>query len=73
MEKRKFGKKYTVFRGFSKGVDLDELAWKLKAKFACGGTSKDNRIELQGDHKPRAKRVLMEFGFPEEMIEVKNG
>lgn len=70
-EKRKFGKKYTVIKGFSKGVDLDDLAKKLKAKFACGGTTKGNQIELQGDHKQRAKHVLIELGFPEEMIEIK--
>lgn len=70
-EKRKFGKKYTLFKGFSKGVDLGDLAKKLKAKFACGGTAKENQIELQGDHKQRAKRVLVEFGFPEEMIEIR--
>lgn len=71
MEKRKFGKKYTVIKGVGKGVDLEDLAKKLKNKFACGGTAKDNQIELQGDHKQRAKMVLVELGFPEEMIEVK--
>ena len=71
MEKRKFGKRYTFIKGFSKGVDLDDLAKKLKAKFACGGTAKKNQIELQGDHRPRAKRVLIVLGFPEEMIDVK--
>ena len=70
-EKRKFGKVYTVIRGLSKGVDIDDLAKKLKNKFACGGTAKENQIELQGDHRQRAKRVLAELGFPEDTVEVK--
>jgi translation initiation factor 1 len=70
-EKRKFGKIYTIIRGFGKGIDLDDLAKKLKTKFACGGTAKENQIELQGDHKQRAKHVLTELGFPEETIETK--
>mgnify|MGYP001611023489 CR=1 FL=1 len=71
VEKRKFSKKYTVIKGIGKGVDIEELAKKLKTKFACGGTVKDNHIELQGDHKQRAKQVLVDSGFPEEVIEVK--
>src|SRR3989344_9213310 len=70
-EKRKFGKVYTVIRGFGKGIDIDDLAKKLKTKFACGGTTKENQIELQGDHRQRAKHVLSELGFPEETIDIK--
>ncbi|HLD33105.1 MAG TPA: translation initiation factor [Candidatus Nanoarchaeia archaeon] len=70
-ERRKFGKVYTIIRGVEKGVDIDDLAKKLKMKFACGGTIKGSQIELQGDHKQRAKQVLMDLGFPEETIEVK--
>lgn len=69
-EKKKFGKKYTIIKGVGKGVDLEDLAKKLKNKFACGGTAKDDKIELQGDHKQRAKQVLVELGFPEETVEV---
>ena len=69
IEKKKFGKKYTIIKGLQ-GIDLEDLAKKLKNKFACGGTVKEEKIELQGDHKQRAKQVLVELGFPEEMIEV---
>ncbi len=69
IEKKKFGKKYTIIKGLN-GIDLEDLAKKLKNKFACGGTVKEENIELQGDHKQRAKQVLVELGFPEEMIEV---
>ena len=50
--KKKFGKKYTVIEGIDeKEINLKDLGKKLKARFACGGTSKEGKIELQGDHK----------------------
>lgn len=70
VEKRKFGKKYTIVSGVEKEVNIDEILKKLKNKFACGGTAKRGQIELQGDHKARMKPVLIGMGFPEEMIEV---
>jgi len=70
IEKRKFGKKYTVVKGFKNEVSIDEIFRKLKSKFACGGTAKSGQIELQGDHKARMKAALIDLGFPEETIEV---
>ena len=69
-EKRKFGKIYTIIKGIKKEANVDELMKKLKSKFACGGTMKNSQIELQGDHKSRMKKALVELGFPEETIEV---
>jgi len=71
VEKRKFGKKYTFVSGFKKEVNVDEIARKLKSKFACGGTYKNGQIELQGDHKNRVKAAMVELGFPPETIEIK--
>lgn len=70
IEKKKFGKKYTIISGFEKEVDVSELAKKLKAKFACGGTGKEHRVELQGDHRSRMKDALVKLGFPKETIEI---
>ncbi len=70
VEKRKFGKKYTIIQGVEKEANIEEIFKKLKNKFACGGTAKSGQIELQGDHKARMKPVLVELGFPEETIEV---
>lgn len=66
-EKRRFGKITTVVQGLD-GVDVKEIAKKLKAKLACGGTVKNNEIELQGEHKAKAKKVLIEEGFDEQQI-----
>ena len=71
LEKRKFGKKYTIVKGIRKEANVDEIFRKLKNKLACGGTAKSGQIELQGDHKVRVKQVLLELGFPDETIEVK--
>ena len=70
--KKKFGKVYTVVEGIdNKEIDIKDLTKKLKAKFACGGTAKGGKIELQGDHKQKVMENLVEIGFPPESIEVK--
>jgi len=70
--KKKFGKKYTVIEGIdSKEIDMKDLTKKLKTKFACGGTAKEGRIELQGDHKQRVKENLVQMGFSQETIDVR--
>ena len=72
IEKKKFGKLYTTVSGIDdKEVNLKQLAKKLKTQFACGGTAKENRIELQGDHKQKVKKFLVELGFAPDTIEVK--
>lgn len=67
-EKRRFGKISTMVSGFDNSVDLKDLAKRLKAKFACGGTVKNRTIELQGNHKGRVKQILAEMGFDENQI-----
>ena len=72
LEQKKFKRNYTVIEGLdAKEIDVKELATKLKEKFACGGTIKDGKIELQGDHRPKAKQVLVALGFPAERIVVR--
>jgi len=70
--KKKFGKKYTVIEGIdSKEIDMKDLTKKLKTKFACGGTAKEGKIELQGDHKQRVKENLVQMGFSQETIDIR--
>ena len=62
--KRRYGKIVTLIEGIDSGdIDLDDLARKLKARCAAGGTVKDGKIELQGDHKKKVELVLKEMGF----------
>jgi len=67
-EKRRFGKVSTLISGFDDGVDIKDIAKKLKAKRACGGTVKNKIIELQGNHKGHIKPILVEMGFAEDQI-----
>jgi len=64
---RRYGKVVTVVDGIdSTDIDLDDLARKLKTRCAAGGTAKDGRIELQGEHRRKVKEVLEEMGFSVE-------
>ena len=43
--------------------DLIELATKLKTRLGTGGTVKDGRIEIQGDHRDRIIQELEGMGY----------
>lgn len=51
-------------------ADLKKIASELKSKLAAGGTVKNGRIEIQGDHRERARDLLVKLGFPESNIMV---
>ena len=68
-ERKKFGKIATIVSGF-RGVDLKSIAKDLKHELACGGTVKDNEIELQGDHTKTAKNTLIKLGFSGNLIDI---
>ncbi|MEB3851834.1 MAG: stress response translation initiation inhibitor YciH [Desulfurococcales archaeon] len=71
VEKRRFGREVTVIEGINeREFDLRKLASTLKSRLATGGTAKEGRIELQGDHRHRVKKILVELGFPEENITI---
>jgi translation initiation factor 1 len=70
-ERRRWGKYVTIVEGFDKSVDGKKLAKQLKQKLACGGTFKQGRVELQGNHKKKVGALLVAIGFPKESIEVK--
>ena len=70
-ENKKFKKVCTMVEGLDeKEIDLKDVAKKLKSTLACGGTAKEGKIELQGDHRHKAKKLLVQLGFAEDSIEV---
>ncbi|HUT27204.1 MAG TPA: stress response translation initiation inhibitor YciH [Methanomassiliicoccales archaeon] len=67
-DSRRYGKKVTVVDGIdATDIDMDDLARTLKNKCAAGGTAKEGKIELQGDHKKKVQQVLEEMGFKTEV------
>lgn len=67
--RRRFGKLMTVIKGISSSdIELEELSTKLKSKCACGGTVKDGKIELQGNHIEKVKKMLVEMGYSKDLI-----
>jgi translation initiation factor 1 len=66
-EKRTFGKVVTLVEGLD-GVDIKEVAKKLKSKLACGGTVDGKVVVLMGNHRNKVKPILIEAGFKPELI-----
>ena len=59
------GKTVTVITGFT-GIGLNEqetLAKELQKACGAGGTVKEGRIEIQGDHREAVARILTNAGF----------
>ena len=69
VDKRRYGKMMTVVDGLNPhDLDLDSLISNLKSICACGGTIKEGRIELQGDHRSKVKKALEKLGFIVEVL-----
>ena len=68
-DRKRYGKIVTVVKGFDNSIDVKKIAKSLKNELACGGTSKDRIIELQGDHTRRIKDLLVKLGFDKESID----
>ena len=66
--KRRYGKVVTIVDGLdASDIDLAVLARTLKNRCAAGGTAKDGRIELQGEHRRRVQVVLEGMGYTVEV------
>lgn len=68
-EKKRYGKIVTVVTGFGSGINMKQITKDLKNRLACGGTYKEDMIELQGDHRKKIKEMLVKLGFDENSIE----
>ncbi|MCX6819016.1 MAG: stress response translation initiation inhibitor YciH [Candidatus Aenigmarchaeota archaeon] len=68
---KRYGKYVTTIKGIdATKINIKELLKKLKSKLACGGTYKNDRIELQGAHKQRVRELMEKEGFPKDIIEL---
>ena len=68
-DKKRYGKIVTLVTGFESDIDIKQIAKSLKNGLACGGTYRENMIELQGDHRKKIKEILVRLGFDEAFIE----
>jgi len=67
IDRRRYGKYMTIISGLENSdADLKELTKILKRDIATGGTYKDGKIELQGDHSEKVKKLLEELGYTVE-------
>ncbi|MGM0467359.1 MAG: stress response translation initiation inhibitor YciH [Promethearchaeati archaeon] len=70
--RRKWGKVVTLisFKGKT-DANLDQMLTKAKKKVGAGGTLRgNNTVELQGEHKFRMKKFLIDMGYDEDRIRI---
>jgi translation initiation factor 1 len=67
---RKFNRPVTIVQGLQgcKAVDIRSITKNLKNKIGTGGTFKEGKIILQGNHKETVIKLLLEYGFDEKTI-----
>lgn len=68
-KKAKFDKYVTVVEGINPD-EIERTAKSLKRILACGGTYKDNVIELQGEHKLATKKALISIGYKDSNVDL---
>ena len=69
----RYKKTSTLIRGMAhsmKDQEIIAITSELKTKIGTGGTYKEGRIILQGDHRQAVKQLLIKKGFSEQSIEV---
>ena len=68
---KRYSKNMTVVKGIDTSkIDIRQLMKVLKSNLACGGTYKNNELELQGDPREHVREILVKEGFPRDIIEV---
>jgi len=71
LEMRRYNKPTTIVEGVNpKTYDLSKIIKQLKTWCACGGSSKNGILILQGDHRDKMLTYLPKFGIVSANIEV---
>jgi translation initiation factor 1 len=64
LERGRGGKEATVVKGYLGSTDsFEALAKLLKSKCAAGGSAKDGVIIVQGDHRDKVLKLLLDLGY----------
>ena len=70
-EIRRFNKPVTIVQGLENNKDVLSITRNLKSKIGTGGTFKDGKIMLQGNHKDEVAKLLIAFGFNEKIVAIR--
>ncbi|MEM3412172.1 MAG: stress response translation initiation inhibitor YciH [archaeon] len=70
IEEKKYKKPATIIEGVDE-TNIKEITKILKKKLACGGTFKNGKIELQGNHLSKIKEILKELNYDDNQIQIK--
>lgn len=70
-EIRRFNKPVTIVQGLENNKDVLSITRNLKSKIGTGGTFKDGKIMLQGNHKGEVAKLLIAFGFNEKIVAIR--
>lgn len=58
------GKQVSIIRGITHNPQvIEQLEKKIKSQLGTGGTTKGKVIEIQGNHLPKIKQILMDEGY----------
>lgn len=64
LDRRKGNKEVTIVKGFEGSEDdLKALGKMLKTKCGGGGTVKDGEILIQGNHREKVRKLLIDEGY----------
>ena len=67
--RRKGNKEVTLVKGFEGNeADLKALGKLLKTKCGVGGTVKGGEILIQGNHREKVRKLLIEEGYPDTKL-----
>jgi translation initiation factor 1 len=64
LERQKGNREATIIKGLDLNEDaLDDLAKQIKNKCAAGGNAKEGEIIIQGNHREKVLKLLLDMGY----------